>query len=67
MSRFDTTGSGGIPVGPARFHLNGDGCSHRYNNVCPNCAQLTDEETAALRKYFDLLAGNSKSDQADAG
>lgn len=47
------------PVGGAdgavRIHLN-DGCNHRYGNVCPACAELTDEEVAAIREYFALHA-----------
>ena len=55
MSQFDTTGSGHIPVGSPRIHLDTDGCNHRDNNACPACAELTDEETNALREYFALL------------
>lgn len=58
MSQFDTTGSGHIPVGSPRIHLDGDDCNHRYNNVCPACAELTDEETAAVREYFRLIGGD---------
>jgi len=47
------------PVGGAdgavRIHLFPDGCNHRYGNVCPACAGLTDEEAAAVREYFRLL------------
>lgn len=55
MSQFDTTGSGHIPVGSPRIHLDNDGCNHMDGNVCPACAELTDAEVAALREYFELL------------
>ncbi|SBS73872.1 hypothetical protein MHPYR_180100 [uncultured Mycobacterium sp.] len=56
MSQFDTTGSECFPVGSPRIHLDSDGCNHRNNNACPACVELTDEEVAALREYFALLA-----------
>lgn len=46
----------GIQVGSARVHLSGDGCNHRDSNVCPACAELTDDEVAALREYFERIA-----------
>ncbi|BCI54965.1 hypothetical protein NIIDNTM18_42430 [Mycolicibacterium litorale] len=50
------------PVGGAdgavRIYLN-DGCNHRYGNVCPACAELTDEEAAAIREYARLLRERS--------
>jgi len=55
MSQFDTTGSGHIPVGSARFQFDKDGCNHLYGNVCPACAELTDAEVEALREYFARL------------
>lgn len=61
MSRFDTTGSGHIPVGP-RIHLDDD-CSHRDNHVCPACAQLTPEETAALRELWQQNTGRQRPER----
>lgn len=49
-------------VGGARIHLDTDKCTHRNNHVCPACAQLTDEETEALREYFALLAAKRSSE-----
>lgn len=53
------------PVGGAdgavRLHFDGR-CDHAGINVCPQCAELTDEEVAALRKYFDLLAQKRASE-----
>lgn len=46
-------------VGGARVDLDGDGCNHRDGNVCPACAELTDDEVAALREYFARLAAKS--------
>lgn len=46
----------GIQVGSARLHLSGDGCNHRDSNVCPACADLTGDEVAALREYFERIA-----------
>lgn len=65
MSQFDATGSGHIPVGSARIHLQSDGCNHRDNNVCPACAELTDEEVRAIREYFELLRAKRATGEAD--
>lgn len=64
MSRFDTTGSGHIPVGDAgRFHFSLDDCNHQGINVCPECAELTAEELAAIREYVALLTNRAKGGQ----
>lgn len=68
MSQFDTSGSGDMPVGGAdgavRIHIDDiDQCNHRDNNVCPICAELTDEEVAAIRHYFALLAEKRQADE----
>lgn len=55
MSR-DTTGSGHLPVGgPVKFTEDPDRCTHTGINVCPKCAEFTDEETAAVRQYIESL------------
>lgn len=46
----------GLQVGSARVHLSSDGCNHRDSNVCPACAELTEDEVAALREYFARLS-----------
>jgi len=43
------------PVGPVRIHFDTD-CDHLDRNVCQSCAGFSDEEVAALRRYFALLA-----------
>lgn len=67
MSQFDTTGSGHIPVGSARIHLQSDGCNHRNNNVCPVCAELTDDEVRAIREYFRSLKAKRTSPEVADG
>ena len=58
MSRFDIPeGSHHLVVGgsPAEYWEQPSKCSHSFCEVCPECAALTDDEVAALRKYFALL------------
>lgn len=55
MNQFDTAGSGHLQVGAARIHLDNEGCNHLDGNVCPACAELTDDEASAVREYFARL------------
>ena len=49
-----TTGRDDL-VGGARVHLDYTDCNHRFANVCPECAKLSDEEVSAIRQYLRLL------------
>ena len=63
MSAFDTSGSGHLPVGgQIRWWENPLECTHAQRNVCPQCAELTEDEAAAVAEYIATLRDEAVSD-----
>ena len=63
MSAFDTSGSGYLSVGgQIRWWDNPLKCTHAQRNVCPQCAELTEDEAAAVAKHIANLRDKAVSD-----